>query len=171
MSTERNGWREMTAADLPTVSAIAAVVHDDYPEDDAVFAERLALFPAGCRMALRDGVCVGYALVHPGVVGAPPPLNSLLGGLPAAPDCLYIHDVALTRDARGLGLGRRLTDLAQALARDLGLPLLALAATPLAADFWLGLGFAEGAGSDRAAAALAAYGGGMRYLVRPVPQC
>lgn len=159
----------MTTADLPTVSVIAAAVHEDYPEDDAVFAERLALFPAGCRIALRDGAAVGYAITHPGVVGAPPPLNRLLGGLPPRPDCYYIHDVALTKAARGLGLGRMLTDEAEALARELGLPLLALAATPLAADYWLKLGFAEGMGSERAAAALAAYGGGMRYLVRSVP--
>ncbi|HRQ83083.1 MAG TPA: GNAT family N-acetyltransferase [Azospirillaceae bacterium] len=163
-----NGWRAMTAADLSAVSAIAAAVHEDYPEDDAVFAERLALFPAGCRIALRDGAAVGYALTHPGVIGAPPPLNSLLGALPPQPDCYYIHDVALTAQARGLGLGRSLADHAEKLARDLGLPLLALAATPLAADYWLKLGFAEGLGGDRAAAALAAYGGGMRYLVRAV---
>lgn len=163
-----SGWRAMTAADLPAVGAIAAAVHEDYPEDDAVFAERLALFPAGCRIALRDGAAVGYAVTHPGVVGAPPPLNSLLGALPSRPDCYYIHDVALTKAARGLGLGQALTDEAESLARALGLPLLALAATPLAADYWLKLGFAEGAGSDRAAAALAAYGGGMRYLVRAV---
>lgn len=167
-SGRASGWRAMTAADLPAVSVIAAAVHEDYPEDDAVFAERLALFPAGCRIALRDGAAVGYAVTHPGVVGAPPPLNSLLGALPARPDCYYIHDVALTPAARGLGLGRALTDLAEALARQLGLPLLALAATPLAAAYWLSLGFAEGAGGERAAAALAAYGGGMRYLVRSV---
>lgn len=168
MSTGFDGWRMMTAADLPTVSAVAAVVHEDYPEDDAVFAERLALFPTGCRIAMRDGAPVGYALFHPGVVGRPPPLNRLLGQLPAAADCLYIHDVALLPASRGMGLGRGLTDLAAATAREMGLPLLALAATPLAADFWRALGFAEGAGSASAAAALAAYGGGMRYMVRAV---
>lgn len=158
----------MTVADLPAVSTIAAIVHEDYPEDDAVFAERLALFPAGCRIALCDGLAVGYAVTHPGVVGAPPPLNSLLGGLPPQPDCYYIHDVALTPAARGLGLGRALTDHAETLARQRGLPLLALAATPLAAAYWLSLGFAEGEDGACAAAALAAYGGGMRYLVRAV---
>jgi ribosomal protein S18 acetylase RimI-like enzyme len=38
----------MTLADLPALLAIADVVHPDYPEDPAVFEERLALFPAGC---------------------------------------------------------------------------------------------------------------------------
>ncbi|NEW95116.1 GNAT family N-acetyltransferase, partial [Rhodopseudomonas sp. BR0M22] len=41
-------WRGMTPADLPAVDAIAAVVHAAYPEDAAVFAERLALHPDGC---------------------------------------------------------------------------------------------------------------------------
>jgi len=38
----------MTSADLPALLAIADIVHPTYPEDAAVFQERLALFPAGC---------------------------------------------------------------------------------------------------------------------------
>jgi hypothetical protein len=39
----------MTRADIPGLMAIAAVVHSSYPENEAVFAERLSLFPVGCR--------------------------------------------------------------------------------------------------------------------------
>lgn len=165
MTTERDGWRAATPEDLPAVGRVAAAVHPDYPEDDAVFAERLALFPDGCRVAVRAGRIVGYAFFHPGVVGSPPPLNTLLGALPAAADCLYIHDVALTADARGAGLGAALLEIAAAVAAARGLPTLALTATPAAAGYWRGAGFA-----DRSAAseALAAYGDGMAYMVRAV---
>lgn len=159
------GWRGMTQADLPVVGAVAAVVHPDYPEDDAVFAERLALFPDGCRIALRSGAAVGYAFFHPGVVGAPPPLNSMLINLPASANCLYIHDVALLPAARGAGLGAALLNVAQTVAAARRLPVLALTATPAAAEYWRRQGFAD---SPAAQAALAAYGDGMAYMLRAV---
>jgi ribosomal protein S18 acetylase RimI-like enzyme len=44
----RTNWRPMKTADLPALLAIADVVHPAYPEDAAVFEERLTLFPSGC---------------------------------------------------------------------------------------------------------------------------
>jgi len=38
-------WRPMLAADLPHVKALADAVHTAYPEDAAIFAERLRLIP------------------------------------------------------------------------------------------------------------------------------
>ena len=43
----------MTPADLPALLGIADVVHPTYPEDRAVFEERLVLFPAGCLVLER----------------------------------------------------------------------------------------------------------------------
>lgn len=67
-------WRPMAVADLGAVNAVADVVHVNYPEDPAVFANRLALFPAGCWMAEEDGAVLGYCIAHPGMVGEPPQL-------------------------------------------------------------------------------------------------
>ena len=47
-------WRAMTPADLADVMTIAAKVHQAYPEEEAVFAERLLLSPSGC-LCLGDG--------------------------------------------------------------------------------------------------------------------
>ena len=33
-------WRAMRAADLPAVEAVAEAIHLEFPEDEAVFAER-----------------------------------------------------------------------------------------------------------------------------------
>lgn len=161
-------WRAMTGADLDAVLAIADVVHPDYPEERAVFAERLALFPDGCRLAERGGRALGYGVMHPGVLGVPPPLDAPLGGLPAAADCLYLHDIALLPGTRGLGLGAAVLDHAHALAAARGYGWLALTSTPGARSYWDRAGFVPYAeGGPALAAKLASYGEGMAYLVAP----
>ena len=161
-------WRAMEEEDLDRVMAIAEVVHPDYPEDRAVFAERLALYPDGCAMAEADGVCIGYIVIHPGRLGAPPPLDSPLGTLPEAPDCLYLHDVALLPAARGLGLGVAALERMDALAARQGFRWLALTSTPGARAFWDAQGFLPHDGGPGLAAKLASYGGGMTYMTKPV---
>ncbi|TWA68191.1 ribosomal protein S18 acetylase RimI-like enzyme [Azospirillum brasilense] len=167
------GWRAMETADLDRVMAIAEIVHPDYPEDRAVFAERLALYPDGCAMAEAfgadaDGVGIGYIVLHPGRLGVPPPLDSPLGALPESPDCLYLHDVALLPAARGLGLGVAALERMDALAARQGFRWLALTSTPGARAFWDAQGFRPQDGGAGLAAKLASYGGGMTYMTRPV---
>jgi len=158
-------WRAMAERDLDALLAIAAVVHPGYPESRAVFAERLRLYPDGCRMAERGGAAVGYAVMHPGRIGHPPKLDTLLGGLPDGADCLYLHDVALLSAARGQGLAAAAVTYAQELAVRAGLPWLALTSTPEARAYWDRQGFAPTAEQPTA---LASYGGGMTYMVRAV---
>ncbi|WP_247892871.1 GNAT family N-acetyltransferase [Azospirillum baldaniorum] len=167
------GWRAMESADLDRVMAIAEVVHPDYPEDRAVFAERLALYPDGCAMAEAFGAeaagpCIGYIVMHPGRLGVPPPLDSPLGALPEVPDCLYLHDVALLPAARGQGLGVAALERMNALAARQGFRWLALTSTPGARAFWDAQGFLPHDGGAGLAAKLASYGGGMTYMTKPV---
>src|SRR5690348_12245337 len=122
-------WRPMMAADLAAVERVAEIVHPLYPESEEVPRERLSLFPAGCLIAERaPGEVLGYAVSHPGLLGRPPALDSRLGELPADADCLYLHDVALLPEARGLGLGESLVGLLRALSIRSGLGVLALTA-------------------------------------------
>lgn len=122
----------MREADLPAVNRIAEAVHPGYPEDPAVFAERLALFPEGCRiLAGRGGAVLGYAISHPWRAARPPALNTLLGAIPADAGTYYIHDVALLPEARGTGAAGRLMRDLRAVARRwpggaLGLSLVAV---------------------------------------------
>jgi GNAT superfamily N-acetyltransferase len=162
-------WRAMVEADLDAVLGVADVVHPDYPEDRAVFAERLALFPAGCRLAEREGMALGYGVMHPGRLGVPPPLDAPLGTLPAAADCLYLHDIALLPETRGLGLGAAVLDYAHELAARGGFAWLALTSTPGARSYWDRAGFTPYDGGGPALAAkLASYGDGMAYMTMPV---
>ncbi|MBB2202673.1 GNAT family N-acetyltransferase [Gluconacetobacter tumulisoli] len=161
-------WRAMARRDLPRIMAIAAQVHPAYPEDEAVFAERLALCPAGC-LVLGDGgdTLHGYVLSHPWRSAAPPALNAALGALPARPDCWYLHDIALLPGARGQGAaGAALARVAELAARS-GLDRVVLVATGSAAAYWTRAGFAA-LDEPAAAAILATYDPDARLMTRPV---
>ncbi|WP_135466879.1 GNAT family N-acetyltransferase [Crenalkalicoccus roseus] len=162
-------WRPMRAADLAAVGAIAARLHAGHPESPAVFAERLALAPEGCRvLAGPEETVRGYALTHPWRAAAPPPLDALLGALPAAPDAWHIHDVALLPEARGAGHVAALLRALDAAAAARGLGWATLVALAGAAPYWRRHGFREAAASGAGAAALASYGAGARLMRRPL---
>ncbi|AJP73303.1 GNAT family N-acetyltransferase [Sphingomonas hengshuiensis] len=154
-------WRAMEPGDLDGVAAVARVAFPDHPEDRACFAERLALCPSLCWVLDAGGVVAGYLIAYPWPLGAVPPLNALLGSLPAHADAHYLHDLALLPAARGGGHAAA------------GLALLfARVATPIAlvsvnesAAFWRGHGFAVVDRPDLRAK-LFSYGDAARYMVR-----
>lgn len=155
----------MAAADLPAVMAVAAVVHPGYPESEAVFAERLALHPAGC-LVLESGEGVGgYVLSHPWQLGQALTLDSLLGALPKQADAYYIHDLALLPGARGGGAASTCVDQLSSHARASGLARMALVAVGDSAGFWRRHGFHE-AHDEALARKLASYDDAARYMVR-----
>lgn len=157
-----SAWRPIRAEDLPDVDRIGSIVHPRYPERAEVPAERLRLFPAGCLIASVDGATVGYAISHPGVIGRPPPLDTLLGALPPDADCLYIHDVALLPQARGLRLGEVVAAILAGVARDRAFKWLALTAVNNSTAFWARQGFSVGCPEK----SLASYGSDAAYMVR-----
>jgi GNAT superfamily N-acetyltransferase len=161
-------WRPMTAGDLRVVGLLANAIHVRHPEDAEVFAERWRLYPAGCHVLADGGEApVGYAIGHPWFLGAPPPLNSLLGALPDRGDTLFIHDVAMLQAARGRGAAAEAAELLLAQGRAEGLSTASLVAIAGAHTFWSRLGFAEVplAGLHDAAKG---YGGDARYMIRPI---
>jgi ribosomal protein S18 acetylase RimI-like enzyme len=161
-------WQPLTLADLPDVAAIAEAAHPLLPERLEVFAEKLSLFPAGCRKLIDDGRMAGYAIAHPWRYGDPPRLDTLLRALPARPDTLFIHDIALAPDARGRGAAAAVLADAAAIARAAGLPSLTLVAAYGTARLWRRFGFDDVA-DPALAAKLAAYGADAVYLLRRLP--
>lgn len=153
----------MAEDDLEPVLAIADTIHGTaYFEPREVFAERLALFTPGCRIA-TDGNVLGYAIAHPAHLGHPPPLARTLGSLPRDADTLHLHDVVLLPPARGAGLGSRLVADFTDLARTHGLSHLSLIAVHGSAPFWMRHGFAPG---TLDATKLQSYGDEAAYLTR-----
>lgn len=161
----RIAWQPLQATDMDAVVDIAGRVHPALPERPAVLAEKLRLFPAGCRKLVADEVTCGYALAHPWLLAAPPALDAFLVSLPADADCLFIHDVAVLPEARGSGAAAAYMTAAEAVARAHALPAIALIAAYGTARLWRRFGFRAPAAAPPAAE-LAAYGAQARYLVR-----
>jgi GNAT superfamily N-acetyltransferase len=159
-------WRPMTAGDLGAVSRIAAAVHPLFPEEDAVFAERLALAPAGCLVLEAPAGPVGYAIGHPWLRRDFPPLDTLIGALPAEAGAFYIHDVALLPQARGTGAAGAVARRLIGLAADLGLGELSLVAVNGSAPFWSRQGFADATDAGLRAR-LGGYGADALFMSRP----
>ena len=134
-------WRAATSRDIPAILAIADQVHPSFPEDEAVFAERLRLYPAGVRLLERDGHPCGYLVSHPWRAGAAPALNALLRRLPTDADTFYLHDLALLTAARGTGAARIAVEQMAAHARAGGFASMSLVAVNGSVPFWRRLGF------------------------------
>lgn len=157
----------MTERDLAAVERIARKVHPAYPEDVAVPAERLRLWPEGCLVLEREGAILGYAVTHPWHARRPPALDMLLGALPLRPDTYYVHDVALLPAARGQGAAGRLVALLERIARTAGLDQMALIAVNGSVPFWQRQGFAV-VDLPVLAGKLASYDAAARYMERPL---
>jgi GNAT superfamily N-acetyltransferase len=155
----------MTPADLADVMAIAAQVHPAYPEEQAVFAERLLLSPEGC-LCLADGTTpTGYIVSHRWRLGEPPELNTLLGAIPGDASSWYIHDLALLPVARGRGAAEQIVGRLADLARAMRCSSLSLVAVNQSLGFWERQGFqpVRDAALDRK---LASYDAAACYMVR-----
>jgi len=167
MSAKPNpgGWRAMTAADLPAVTALAARIHPEYPEDAAVFTERLRLYPEGCRVFARGTGIEAYVVSHPWLSNEPPALNSLLGELPAAPSTYYIHDLALAPEVRGSGAATDIVASLVAHALASRFSSMSLIAVNGSSGFWQRQGF-EIARSPRLDTKLTSYSGDAVFMTR-----
>ena len=151
--------------DVSAAQALGNRIHATLPESEAVFAERCALFPAGAWVAEHRDRLAAYALFHPWRALSPPPLDSLLGGLPANADTLYLHDIAVDPIRRSLGLAGALIERLPLIARALSLPAIELVAVLGTANFWRGHGFAA-VEHPALAATLAKYGEGACLMRR-----
>ncbi len=166
-------WKNMTVNDLQHVLSIAGIVHVDYPESFAVYEERLRLFPEGCWVAVSKdddhAIPAGYAITHPGIIGQPPPLDTLLGQLPDKINCLYVHDVAILPTARQYGLGGALVQVAHRLAKQQAIMQMALIAVNQSAPYWYKKGFMPyQTASDALRQKLNSYSDDAQYLVMDV---
>lgn len=159
-------WRAMVPADLPAVARIAEEVHPAFPEGDAVFAERLRLYPAGAYILDRDGAPLGYAISHPWRSDSLPALDTLFGALPSEADLYYLHDLALLPTARSTGAGGRIVATIARHARAAGFAAIRLIAVNGSVPFWQRQGFAVETPPGPLADHLASYGPDARLMRR-----
>jgi GNAT superfamily N-acetyltransferase len=162
---DRGQWRPMRAGDIAAVGAISDAVHGPaFTEAPAIYAERLALHPAGCHIFERNGAVSGYLIGHPWHRDHPPALDRPLGAIPADADGYCLHDLALLPSARGTGAGKAALALVLAEAAAAGFADVTLMAVNGADGFWAAQGFDHVAGD-----ADSPYGPGTHLMRRRTP--
>lgn len=157
----------MRETDIPAVSAIADVAHGRFTERPEVFAERLALYPAGCFLLERDGAALGYLVTHPWHRRSPVPLDVFIGSIPEDSDGYYLHDLALLPETRGLGVGRQAVELVLRHAANSGFGEVSLVAVNGADTYWAAQGFAR-TDDEAVIRKLESYGDGTFFMEREV---
>ncbi|MFO1251952.1 MAG: GNAT family N-acetyltransferase [Inhella sp.] len=162
--------RALRQADLPALLRVQRACYGaGFNETEAVFAARLHQSPQSAWCVddrARPGELAAYLVGYPSRLGKITPLHGEFE--PAlSPDCLYLHDLAVSPLCQGQALGPRLVRHAWAEAQRLwGLQASALVAVQSSLPFWQRLGYRvlepqEGAMQR----GLAGYGPGARYCV------
>nr|WP_038000555.1 GNAT family N-acetyltransferase [Thauera linaloolentis] len=132
----------MRMDDLDAVMRIQREAYGDaYQESADVLGRKLSLAPEGCWFAERGGEGLGYVFAHPWSAGAPC-LHAQIENLPPRADHGFLHDLAVSPRARGLGVGRGLFGKVRSWSERAGHQALALVALADAVAYWRGLGFA-----------------------------
>ncbi len=157
----------MQAQDLPAVLAIQAECFDATTcESDAAFASKLAASPSTCFVAARGAAVLAYLVALPADSQQPPALNGAQCQLPAQPDCLYLHDLSVARQARGTGVAAALIDQFWACMQARGLLRACLTAVNDSSAYWARRGFQVMPAAGPLDARIASYGTGARYMMK-----
>lgn len=161
--------RRMRAADLPAVMAIQAQA---YPpamnEAESVFAQRLQVSPDYCWVAEDRKGLAGYLFCYRSQHGKITALGA--GFTPSETgDCLYLHDLAIARQARGSGVAGQLIKQALAAGQSMKLRHAALVSVQGAQPFWAKHGFRPAAVDDpKQAKNLSSYPPPASYMSQPL---
>lgn len=159
--------RAMRMTDLPAVLEIQAACYaGQLPESAVSLGAKCAASPATCFVAEAAGTPAAYLIALPWVFASPPALNAAECELPALPDCLYLHDLAVAPGARKLGAGAALVAVFFAQLERLALRRASLIAVQDSAPYWRRHGFGPVVPAEPLSARLASYGAGIVYMER-----
>jgi len=110
-------------------------------EDIETIASLGQLSPETCLLAELEGVPVGYLIAHPWSADDLPPLNTFLRTIPEGATTFFLHDLALSPQARGQGVAPGLVAEGLARARQMGLRDASLLSIQNSRGFWEKMGF------------------------------
>ena len=156
----------LTLADLSSVARIQQECYPaDFLESEGSFANKIT----GCAdfsfMASSQGSALGYVVALPWLFGQILDLDGTQYQLPQHPDCLYIHDLAVSTQARSQGVAEHLLSSVFQQAETEGYQRLGLVAVQGAASYWQRQGFKEKQGNAEFQRYLATYGDDAVYMV------
>ena len=150
---------------------VLEIQHECYtevaPESPQSIAAKCEASPSSCFVASIEGRIIAYLLSFPSRFDSPPSLDAAECRIPKHPDTLYLHDLAISLEARGSGVGTPLVAAAFAAARGASLSRACLIAVQNSQRYWERFGFQVVPELPPGVAGkLASYGPGARYMQR-----
>lgn len=133
--------RQMQLTDLPAVIKLQDRCYiQELFESAELVKSRLLLHPQSCWVALYQDKLWGYLFSYPAILGQ---INALGQPFAAYTDanCLYVHDLAVSSDARGQGVASGLLGKAVSYAQELEFEHLSLVSVQNSLPFWQERGF------------------------------
>lgn len=161
----KTDWRLASLSDLKDIYKISCQIHPDLPESQEVIVNKLEFFPEGCWLLSSEDALFGYALSHPWRLFNIPQLNKKLSTPMAIPDCLYLHDLALLKIARGKGAAKQLVERLTGIAYSRKLSFLALTSVYDTPPIWQRLGF-KIMNHEISSMGLKSYGHSAKYMIK-----
>jgi ribosomal protein S18 acetylase RimI-like enzyme len=111
-----------------------------YWESGETFTGMVDVYPKGCIGLYVNDLLSGYVFFHPYQEDRVKPLNHVFK-LDGTEDCVYLHDLAIIPNYRGLGLSRILMDLVDLETCNIGFVTQCLVAVQGSHIFWQKYGF------------------------------
>ena len=150
--------RPMLATDIAGVLAVQALCYAPAMNESAdTIQHRLQQAADFAWVADTPLGVVAYLVTYPSQLGKLTRLGEAFQVSDSA-DCLYLHDLAVAPNGKGLGLGQQLVEHAFALARSRALRHAALVSVQDSGNYWQSLGFApQEINQPRQRAALSSY--------------
>jgi ribosomal protein S18 acetylase RimI-like enzyme len=138
---------EIKAMKVEDIDDVLRIQSDAYqeldPETKDVLLRKISKSPDTCWLACVNNTTIGYLICHPWNKNLLPTLNSEDFDLPENPDLFYVHDLSVSKNGRGLGVGNALVKVALEYAKALKFEEAALVAVQNSMSFWKKFGFLE----------------------------
>jgi GNAT superfamily N-acetyltransferase len=158
--------RAIRAEDWPMILDIQDECYQAVdPEPLHVLKSKWEVSPESCFVMEQEGQVLGYCLAHPWVEATPPPLYQALTELPL-PNTLYLHDMAISARAQGLGAGTKALGKLKQVARRWSLNSLSLVAVQGADSYWRRQGFND----TQSLKCLGSYSDDASYMILPLEE-
>ncbi|MCL1116882.1 MULTISPECIES: GNAT family N-acetyltransferase [Pseudomonadati] len=133
--------RQITANDWPAIMAIQqSCYHDITPESLESMQSKWRVSPNSCMVYEYQNQIMAYILTHPWQKGDAPKLDSVLSSIKETKS-LYIHDMAVSPSAQGLGVAKKLVNQVITISTNSDFAGIGLIAIQGARTFWQAFGF------------------------------
>lgn len=158
--------KPMNPEDLTAMLDIQTACYTEItPESKESLASKLMSSPSTCFVAYQNDCLIGYLISLPSLFSSPFKLNALHTQLDETPDCLYLHDLAISPSARGLGVAAALIEQFFKQFNTSSFQQACLIAIQHSVPFWSRYGFTPAPTDVLSKEKLASYGSDATYMI------